>query len=141
MLLTCPAICHLTVHMHSEQSIVKPKGSIILIPKPATRHNSYFERSHHFIKKGKAIPVICHGGPLGCEVLRFPHFIDNRLTDGSETVNLRCQPPFNPRRFLVPISVRCWVNPRATVWLEGLGQLRNPMTSSGIKPATFRLVA
>jgi hypothetical protein len=27
------------------------------------------------------------------------------------------------------------------VRLEGLGQLKNPMTSSGIKPATFRLVA
>jgi hypothetical protein len=27
------------------------------------------------------------------------------------------------------------------VRLEGLGQLKNPMTSSGIEPATFRLVA
>jgi hypothetical protein len=25
--------------------------------------------------------------------------------------------------------------------LEGLGQLKNPMTSSGFEPATFRLVA
>jgi hypothetical protein len=25
--------------------------------------------------------------------------------------------------------------------LEGLGQLKNPMTSSGIEPATFRLAA
>jgi hypothetical protein len=27
------------------------------------------------------------------------------------------------------------------VWLEGLCQLKNPMTSSGIEPATFQLVA
>jgi hypothetical protein len=27
------------------------------------------------------------------------------------------------------------------VRLEGLGQLKNPMTSSGIEPATFRLEA
>jgi hypothetical protein len=27
------------------------------------------------------------------------------------------------------------------VRLEGLGQLKNPMTSTGIEPATFRLVA
>jgi hypothetical protein len=27
------------------------------------------------------------------------------------------------------------------VRLEGLGQVKNPMTSSGIEPATFRLVA
>jgi hypothetical protein len=27
------------------------------------------------------------------------------------------------------------------MWLEGLGQLKNLMTSSGVEPATFRLVA
>jgi hypothetical protein len=32
-------------------------------------------------------------------------------------------------------------NPRATLQLEGLGQLKYPMTSSGTEPATFRLVA
>jgi hypothetical protein len=26
-----------------------------------------------------------------------------------------------------------------TLWLEGLGKLKNPMTSSKIEPATFRL--
>jgi hypothetical protein len=46
-----------------------------------------------------------------------------------------------PERFLVLISVRGWVDPRDMVWLEGIGQLRNPMTSSWIEPATFRLVA
>jgi hypothetical protein len=29
----------------------------------------------------------------------------------------------------------------ATVLLEGLSQLKNPMTASEIEPATFRLVA
>jgi hypothetical protein len=47
----------------------------------------------------------------------------------------------HPGRFLVLISVRGWVDPRAIVRLDGLGQLENPMTSSGIKPATFWLVA
>jgi hypothetical protein len=46
-------------------------------------------------------------------------------------------PPFTPVRFLVPISVRGWAEPRAIVQPE----LKNPMTSLEIKPATFQLVA
>jgi hypothetical protein len=49
--------------------------------------------------------------------------------------------PLPPGRFLVLISVRGWVDPRDTVWLEGLGPLKIPMTSLRIEPVTFRLVA
>jgi hypothetical protein len=47
--------------------------------------------------KGKTIPVTVRGGPQGCETLRFPHFLDNWLTDGCEVVSLTLRPPFNPR--------------------------------------------
>jgi hypothetical protein len=43
-------------------------------------------------------------------------------------------------RFLVIISVRGLVDPKAIVQLEELGKLKHPTTSSGIEPATFRLV-
>jgi hypothetical protein len=50
-----------------------------------------------------------------------------------------CQPyghPLPPGRFLVLISVRGWVDLRVIVRLEGLGQLKNSMTSSWLEPAT-----
>jgi hypothetical protein len=45
------------------------------------------------------------------------------------------QPPFTPRK-ISGTQVDC----KAIVWLEGLGQLKNQMTLSGIEPATFQLV-
>jgi hypothetical protein len=44
-------------------------------------------------------------------------------------------------KFLVLICVRGRADRRPVVRLEGLGQLKNLLTSSGIEPTTFRLVA
>jgi hypothetical protein len=48
-------------------------------------------------EKGKPIPVACRWGPWGCETSRFPYFLDNRLTDGSE-VSLTRRPLFTRRK-------------------------------------------
>jgi hypothetical protein len=75
---------------------------------------------------------------------RVSHFyLESRLTDGGEAASLtrRAGRPLSPRRFLVPISVRGLVNARDIMLLEGLGQLKNPMTSTEIELATSRLVA
>jgi hypothetical protein len=54
---------------------------------------------------------------------------------------LRTVRPLPQGRLMVLISVGGWVDPRDIVWLEGLRQLKNLVTSSRIEPPTFRLVA
>jgi hypothetical protein len=48
--------------------------------------------------KSEAIPVRGREGPQGCETSRLSHFLDNRLTDGGEVVNLTRRPPFTPKK-------------------------------------------
>jgi hypothetical protein len=52
--------------------------------------------SGHLKIKVKANPITDRGGPWGCERSRLTHFLDNRLTDGSEVVSLTCLPSFIP---------------------------------------------
>jgi hypothetical protein len=47
---------------------------------------------------------------------------------------LRTGDSLSPRRFLVLYSVRGSIDSRAIVRLVGLGQLKKPMTSSGLNP-------
>jgi hypothetical protein len=47
--------------------------------------------------KGKAIPVTGREGPLGCEMLRITHFLDNWLTGRGEVASLTRWPPFTPQ--------------------------------------------
>jgi hypothetical protein len=92
------------------------------------------------LRTDKAFPVTDHGGPQGCDTLRLSHFLENRLRDGREVFNLTVGCPLPPGRLLAHISVIGCVDPWVPKWLEELGQLKNPMTSSGIELATFWLI-
>lgn len=68
--------------------------------------------------------------PQSCET--------SRLTDGSQVVSLMFWPPFTP---FTHFCQRLNQTLREIVQLKGLSQLRNSVTSMGIKPMTFQLIA
>jgi hypothetical protein len=52
----------------------------------------------------KTILVTGRGGLQGFEILRIPHCLDNRITNGGEVVSLKRRPRFTPRTiFWYPI--------------------------------------
>ena len=90
---------------------------------------------------GKAIPIQAWRGPKLSRRFGAPRFQDSRHMKVVRLSALRTGRLYVQETFLVLISVRCWVNPRAIVRPEGLCQWKIPMTPSGTEPATFRLVA
>jgi hypothetical protein len=50
------------------------------------------------VQKSKAIPETGRGGLQGCEMLRIPHCLENRLTDGGKFVSLKQRPRSTPQK-------------------------------------------
>jgi hypothetical protein len=77
-------------------------------------------------------------------VLRFSGEVDGPLEAERPLLLGFCSYPLsnvlNRTKYFVNVAVRGSVDPRSIVRLKGLGQLKNPVNSSGIEPATFRLV-
>jgi hypothetical protein len=81
--------------------------------------------------KSKAVPVQSVEACTGCERLRLPHFQTFGSQMAARLSALRAG-RLLPGRFLVLVSVRGWVDPRAIVRLEALGKLKKS-TSSGTR--------
>jgi hypothetical protein len=91
-------------------------------------------------KKKNAISVRRREGPQGCATPRLQNFVENRLTDGGE-VSLTRRPPFTPCK--IPGTPFCQrlSRPQRHSTAGSIRSIEKCKASTGIKPATFRLVA
>jgi len=94
----------------------------------------------HSIYRGNSVPLQAWTGPEGSRKLRFQDSVTT-AQDGGRLLALYTGRLYPQEILLVLISVSGWVDPRARVRSEGFMSMKNPLTPSGIEPATFQFVA
>jgi hypothetical protein len=72
--------------------------------------------------KDKAIPLQALTDPEGSRRLRIQDFLRQSAHEGGKVVSPKHRPPLPQEIYLVLISVRDWVDPKAIVRSEGLCQ-------------------
>jgi hypothetical protein len=124
---------------HSQETLKHASGGILTRnPSRGVAANRRLRlRSHRETSLRKVKVQKPQKRPCGYQEVKAPRFQDDR--QGFQPF---AQAAFTPQEIiLVFISVRYWVDPRATVRPEELCKLKFPVTTSGIETATSRIVA
>jgi len=86
-------------------------------------------------------PITALNRPLRLQKVKVTRISKQSAYESGKVVSPTHRPTLPQEIFLIFMSVRGWVNPRAIVRQEGLSKWKIPVTPSGNETATFWLVA
>jgi hypothetical protein len=84
----------------SSETSVLTRATRRNIPEDTILQRTLFKR----LKKIKKILLAGHGAIQGCEMLRIPYFLDNKLRDGGVDVSLTRWPYFTHQKGFLAIN-------------------------------------